>query len=91
MIAVTLIAVYLVSAYGTYKFVQMVRCPNGVWQSDAKLSDVIMTLLPAFNTLACIAWFIAEAYFRIEHLNFNRFFNIKTTNNDTRTKNAAKL
>lgn len=86
MIAVTLIAVYLVSAYGTYKFVQIARSPNGAWVSDAQLIDVVFTLTPLLNTIACIVWWVSTSPYYNRTRNFNRFFNIKTTNNDTPTQ-----
>lgn len=83
MIAVTLIAVYLVSAYGTYKFVQIARSPNGSWVSDAELIDVVFTLTPFLNTIACIICWVSKSPYYNRKRNFNRFFNIKTTNNET--------
>jgi hypothetical protein len=99
MIAVTLIAVYLVSAYVNYRWVKVAYSNKGVYNGlDTCLFDIARTIIPVFNTYCAIYGWAFDSPYEYEDIptnhqlfNFNRFFNIKNTNNDTRTKNAGKL
>jgi len=79
---VVFVVVYLLSAFAMYKWVQIAYSEQGRCKhKQADTGDVIATFAPVLNTFfAVLGWSLVYPY---ADQNCNRFFNIKTTNNDT--------
>jgi hypothetical protein len=77
--------VYLLSAFASYKWVQAAYSKGGIFEIlDPKGGAVLITVFPVYNTVSAIYLWVFEPPYADR--NFNRFFNIKTTNNETPTQ-----
>lgn len=83
-ITIIIIAVYVLSVAGAYKFIQKAHSRGGRWSALVPdLSDVVVTFCPMLNTATAIM-FLAGAWREeeleralIEKRNFSKFFSVK--------------
>lgn len=73
------IAVYLLSAFGVWKYFHLAHSKGGIWERiDTNLIYIIINILPFINTLMAIMLWVIDYPVKGKKLfNYNKFFNIK--------------
>lgn len=91
-------SIYIVSFCFVYLWLKIAFSKNGIWENtDATKSEMFITILPLFNTIALSLWFNwPRKRAPRETLNSNRFFGIKkdspiTTIQDKRDDTINKV
>lgn len=70
------IVVYLLSAYGMWKYFHLAYSDKGRWSNlDADPQAIFITILPLLNTLAMIVfWLSGHPIEDRKYFNYNKFF-----------------
>lgn len=72
----TLIFIYLISIFLSYKAMQIAYSKNGCFDGlNTGLRDIILIFLPIINSLVFIEFFLTYLYKK--KINFDKFFKIK--------------
>lgn len=71
-LTITLITIYVVSAYLTYRHTQLAHYhPKGRWRNiNPNGMDIFETFLPVYNTIALIGWITHYPIVNSEGTNF---------------------
>jgi hypothetical protein len=74
-----LIIIYIVSVYGSYKFIQIAHSKGGIWEVlNPNLLDIFMTIMPFFNTGFSIMYLLGYCYeighIKRKKLDLSRFY-----------------
>ncbi len=72
------IIVYLLSAFGWWKYVQISHSKGGRWQSQTPGGvEIIVTFLPMFNTIWAIMAWISDSPKKVGNSPASTFFSVK--------------
>jgi len=84
MVALILIAIYLLSAYGFWKYVQVAHSVNGIYEQmvdDYTNLAIIMVFIPVLNTMMSVVGWICyypkKRHYEKREIDFVKFFKIK--------------
>jgi hypothetical protein len=84
MTPLILIAIYLLSAYGFWKYVQVAHSVNGIYEQmvdDNTTLAIIMVFIPVLNTMMSVVGWICFYPKKPDHekreMHFVKFFKIK--------------
>lgn len=73
---IILAAIYAISFYATYKYVQVAFSKGGVWSSiSTDRMDLFFTIMPIFNTIGLFLW-VFDYPIKGSN-NLNKFFKVK--------------
>jgi hypothetical protein len=78
LILLLVLIVYVVSCYGSYKYIQIAHSKDGRWSNlSTDAEDVIFVFLPIVNTLNTVGYLFGECYRNNDKkANFNEFFKV---------------
>jgi hypothetical protein len=73
-----LIIIYIISIYGSYKFIQIAHSKNGTWDGlNPNILDLFMTFIPIFNIIFSIMYLFGlcyeEGHIKRKRINLSRF------------------
>ena len=72
----TIIGIYLVSCFCSYKYIQIAHGKSGRWSTlDTGKADFFVCFFPLLNTIVSFAWLFIGPYNKSR--DYNNFFRVK--------------